>query len=49
MPPRTFDWRDDPTGTVIAVLANMDPPAASRVANFIAIRLSAPAAATVTP
>ena len=37
------------SGTVVVVLANMDPPAASRVANFIANRVAAPAAGVVTP
>jgi hypothetical protein len=38
------------SGTVVAVLANMDPPAASRVENFIVNRVAAPAAAgAVTP
>jgi CubicO group peptidase (beta-lactamase class C family) len=32
------------SGTVVAVLANLDPPAASRVADFIVNRVSAPAA-----
>ena len=31
------------SGTVVAVLANLDPPAASRVADFIVNRVSAPA------
>jgi D-alanyl-D-alanine carboxypeptidase len=34
------------SGTVVAVLANVDPPAASRVAMFIANRVSAAGAAT---
>lgn len=39
------------SGTVVAVLANMDPPAASRVATFIVNRVSAraPATGTLTP
>lgn len=41
---------DPQSGTVVAVLANMDPPAASRAASFIVNRVSAPAAAgAVTP
>ena len=37
------------SGTVVAVLANMDPPAASRVSTFIGSRVSAKGASAVTP
>jgi D-alanyl-D-alanine carboxypeptidase len=39
------------SGTVVVVLANMDPPAASRVANFVGSRVAAPVAGAgaVTP
>jgi hypothetical protein len=31
------------SGTVVAVLANLDPPAASRVAEFVVNRVTVPA------
>ena len=37
---------DPASGTAVVVLANIDPPAATRVANFIVNRVTVPAAVT---